>query len=122
MKNKFLSVIAAVLVAFSLAACSGYSDGERIGTVQKYSYKGVLNKSLEGELAMSGLRHSKNGVSNIFQFTVKDHKIDAKVKEALRSGEEVAIRYDQALIWNPFIQDTGYIVTEVIPNKISTRK
>ena len=46
-----------------------YSSGERVGYVQKFSQKGWLCKTYEGEIAMVNL---PGQIANTFQFTVRD--------------------------------------------------
>src|SRR5262249_51399202 len=65
-----------VAVVFSLAALwtaitltFSYSDGDRIGYVQKFSHKGWICKTWEGELAMTPV---PGAAPEIFRFTVRD--------------------------------------------------
>ena len=49
-----------------------YSDGERVGYVQKFSRKGWLCKTWEGELAMANVPGS---MPQLFHFTVRDDAV-----------------------------------------------
>jgi hypothetical protein len=67
-----------------------YSDGERVGWVQKFSRKGWLCKTWEGELAMSNVP----GVApQLFAFTVRDDAIAEAINNA--AGKRVALQYEQ---------------------------
>ena len=46
-----------------------YSDGDRIGYVQKFSHRGWLCRTWEGELAMNPV---PGATPQIFPFTVRD--------------------------------------------------
>ena len=67
-----------------------YSTGERFGYVQKFSQKGWLCKTWEGELQMI----SAPGVpAQIFPFTVRNDSVAGAIQDAI--GKRVAVQYDQ---------------------------
>jgi hypothetical protein len=105
--------------AFALAGCS-YSDGERSGTVTKFSKKGIFCKTWEGELVMGGMRtslsddgNSSTATANIFEFSVIDDGIVKKVREKLESGERATLIYEQELIPAICQRGTSYVITGV---------
>ena len=67
-----------------------YSDGERAGYVQKFSRKGWLCKTWEGELAMANLPGT---MPQIFQFSVRDPAVAEQINHSL--GQRVALHYEQ---------------------------
>jgi hypothetical protein len=73
-------------IAFGFA----YSSGERVGFVQKFSKKGWLCKTWEGELAQVNMPGS---LAQIFPFTVRSDSIAAAINAA--EGRRVAIKYEQ---------------------------
>lgn len=79
-----LSLWTAIALAWS------YSTGDRVGYVQKFSRKGWLCKTWEGELAMVSMPGT---AAQIFPFTVRDDAVAAKVNAA--AGKKVAITYEQ---------------------------
>lgn len=67
-----------------------YSSGERAGYVQKFSLKGYVCKTWEGELilvSMPGTQAEK------FAFTVKDESIAKKINASM--GKRVKIDYEE---------------------------
>ena len=67
-----------------------YSDGERAGIVQKFSRKGWVCKTYEGELAMSIVP----GVTpTIWEFSVRDERVVAQLSQAL--GKRVVLHYTE---------------------------
>ena len=67
-----------------------YSDGERAGILQKFSRKGWVFKTYEGELAMSIVP----GVTpTIWDFSVRDRKVVEKLNGAL--GKRVVLHYTE---------------------------
>jgi hypothetical protein len=90
---------ALVLSMGSLAACGmpgqigGYSEGDRVGTVTKLSFKGNVCKSWEGQLAMSNFTDG----SNTFEFSVDGNNLDVimAVRTAMESGDRVSLHYKQ---------------------------
>jgi hypothetical protein len=67
-----------------------YSSGDRAGYLQKFSNKGWLCKTWEGEIAMANLPGT---MPQIFAFTVRDDSIAAILNGM--SGQRVAIYYEQ---------------------------
>src|SRR5271163_4889250 len=67
-----------------------YSDGERAGVLQKFSRKGWVCKTQEGELA----QYVVAGVSpQIWSFSVRDRAIAAKLDSLV--GEKVRLHYTE---------------------------
>jgi hypothetical protein len=73
-----------------LALTWSYSSGERAGYVQKFSKKGWLCKTWEGELAMVTMPGT---VTEKFFFSVRDDSVAAQINQTL--GRRVAIAYEQ---------------------------
>ena len=69
-----------------------YSAGNRAGVLQKFSYKGWVCKTWEGELAMSTVP----GVAPvIWEFTVRDDGVAKLVNGAI--GKRVVLHYEEHL-------------------------
>lgn len=67
-----------------------YSDGERAGYLQKFSRKGWICKTWEGELAMTTVP----GVAPVlWNFTVRDPAIAGRVNELL--GKRLVLHYEE---------------------------
>ena len=69
-----------------------YSDGERVGFVQKFSRKGWLCKTWEGELAMANVPGS---MPQLFHFTVRDDAVAQHINSA--AGKRVTLHYQQRM-------------------------
>jgi hypothetical protein len=92
-----------------LALTWTYSSGERAGYVQKFSKKGWICKTWEGELAMVALPGT---LSEKFLFTVRSDSIAARINESL--GKRVAITYQQHVgVPTTCFGETGYWVSAV---------
>ncbi|HEV3075692.1 MAG TPA: hypothetical protein VHB47_14820 [Thermoanaerobaculia bacterium] len=88
-----------------------YSSGERAGYVQKFSHKGWLCKTWEGELAMVNL---PGAMPEIFRFTVRDGAVAARLNQTM--GQRVALHYEQHRgVPSSCFGDTEYFVTDVRP-------
>ena len=85
-----LAVVAlAALYVWAMFSWS-YSSGERAGWVQKFSKKGWICKTWEGEIAlvtMPGTAQEK------FPFTVWDERVAAQINAAM--GKRVSLHYDE---------------------------
>lgn len=67
-----------------------YSDGERAGYLQKFSRKGWVCKTFEGELAMTTVP----GVAPVlWRFTVRDPAVAAQINAVL--GKRMALHYEE---------------------------
>jgi len=95
-RGKLLAILAGIVllpvVAFALylfvALNWSYSDGERAGVLQKFSRKGWVCKTWEGELAMTTVP----GVApELWEFTVRDDDVARHVNAAL--GKRVTLHY-----------------------------
>jgi hypothetical protein len=104
-------------VTFKAFAADCYSTGVRRGEIQKFSIKGVFNKSWEGEMVQDGIRtkstsNGKAGVTNIWKFSVTDAAVAKKIEDAMFSGGEVAVKYCQSLFNTGIFTNTSYVVTD----------
>jgi len=81
---------AAFSIYIGLALAWSYSDGERAGILQKFSRKGWVCKTYEGELAMSIVP----GVTpTIWEFSVRNRAVVPQLSAAL--GNRVALHYTE---------------------------
>ena len=104
-------VVLVALVAgyFAVVLYWSYSTGERAGWVQKFSNKGWLCKTWEGELALVSLP----GTSvEKFQFTVRDDAIAAQINKVM--GQRVSLHYEEKVgLPTSCFGETRYYVTGV---------
>jgi hypothetical protein len=108
-----IPVVAILLFALYvwLALKVDYSEGERAGYVQKFSRKGWLCKTWEGELAMVNLPGT---MPQIFQFSVRDDAVAERMNKTL--GQRVRLHYEQHKgLPTTCFGETEYFVTEVEP-------
>lgn len=101
MKN---TLFALALFSLTLVGCSeNYSNGERIGFVTKFSNRGLIWKSWEGEL---NLTQTGMNTSSTFQFSIDNDRQDENVVKTLDSaatlGWKVKIRYHETAFKNWF--------------------
>lgn len=86
-----------------------YSAGERAGYVQKFSKKGWLIKTWEGELAMVTIPGT---LVEKFEFTVRQDSVAEKINATL--GKKVSLRYEEHVgIPTTLFGETGYFVVDV---------
>ena len=123
MKRLLLSL---VMLSVCFTGCSSnYSDGSRVGVLRKFSRKGVLIKSWEGELLLNaGMKDDGKGqqmvVNETWEFSVDpeaSHGEDIKqvvqdLKAALKSGKRVELYYNQNT-WPLLRISTDYCIYKV---------
>jgi len=107
------AVVIVPVVLFALytwtALSWSYSAGERAGYVQKFSKKGWVCKTWEGELALVSIPGT---MSEKFYFTVRDDAVAARVNQTM--GKRVALRYEQHKgIPTSCFGETEYFVVDV---------
>lgn len=91
--------IAVLLIVTVAALCTGYvmialnwsySKGERIGYIQKFSEKGWLCKTWEGELQMLPV---PGALPEKFLFSVRDKAVIGRLNSSM--GKKVSLSYEQ---------------------------
>lgn len=106
----WLLVLVALFAGYTWLALSwSYSEGERVGVLQKLSRKGWVCKTYEGELAL----YVVGGVSpTIWTFTVRDSKVAEQLNVVL--GERVRLHYaEHRGLPSSCFGDTPYFVDRV---------
>jgi hypothetical protein len=89
----FIVVVAAVIIYFTYFFT--YSEGNRAGVLIKFSKKGYVFKTFEGELNMGGVGNLPNTaqVNQIWLFSVTDKAVADSLM--LLEGKKVSLHYNQ---------------------------
>ena len=111
-KFTFIAV-GTVLLIFILwtvvAMTFSYSDGDRVGYVQKISNKGWIFKTWEGELAMVNM---PGAMTEKFLFSVRDDAVAQSIQNTM--GKRVRLSYEEHIgIPVSWFAETRYFVTGV---------
>jgi hypothetical protein len=111
-RSAFILALAvlAIVAGYVLTVMSwNYSSGERAGWVQKFSSKGWLCKTWEGEMAMVSMPGT---TAEKFQFTVWDDEVAARVNKVM--GKRVSLHYEEKVgIPTSCFGETRYYVDKV---------
>ena len=109
-----LVIIGAVALLTWTTLNFAYSNGERVGYLQKFSRKGWLCKTWEGDLAMANQPGTLQ--QQTFQFTVRDPAVADQINHSM--GQRVALHYEQHKgVPTSCFGETEYYVTRVEPVK-----
>ena len=109
-----LGVLIVPFVVFSLYVgmmfAFSYSEGDRAGVLQKFSRKGWVCKSYEGELAMTTVP----GVApTIWAFSARDDAVASRLSRAI--GKKVVLHYaEHPGIPTSCFGETRYFVDSVV--------
>lgn len=130
-------VIVVVLFGIAGLGCTrligngNYSEGYRSGLVSKFSNKGNIYKTHEGELVQGGLRTTRDfdgntGVSgNVWAFSVDNDNLSVikDIETAVEKGRPVRLKYHEVR-WNGFFikPDTYYRIDKVFPVEDDPKK
>lgn len=113
-----LPLLAVLLIIVALAGVYGmivwkwsYSEGERAGVVQKFSRKGWVCKTWEGELNMVVL---PGALPEKFFFTVWDDGVAASINRNV--GRRVTLHYEEKVgLPTSCFGETRYFIKKVTP-------
>ncbi len=110
----FLGLIVLPALLFSLYTWASlnwvYSSGERAGYVQKFSLKGYLCKTWEGEIVLVSMPGTQ---AEKFLFTVHDEAVAKKLNDSM--GLRVKIHYQEHKgIPSSCFGETAYFVDDLI--------
>ena len=109
-------ILAILIIAITLVFAAwyafiyyaSYSEGTRSGELIKFSHKGIVIKTWEGEISQ--------GISGaqIFSFSVEDNKKDIIQKLEKFQGRYVKLKYKERFAKISWLGDTKYFVIDVI--------
>src|SRR5438045_2782386 len=90
-----------------------YSEGNRSGILQKFSKKGNIFKTYEGELIMSSIASTTNVTlaSEKFYFSVKNDSIAKALFNF--EGKRVTLSYEEKRKHLPWSGETNYYITAI---------
>jgi hypothetical protein len=94
-----------------------YSEGYRAGLLQKFSSKGTIFKTYEGEMILSSVHTTSNMAiaSEKFLFSVNDDEVARQIEKF--QGEEVVVHYTEKNGKLPWRGDTPYLVDSIMPGR-----
>lgn len=119
--KRSIFIILAILIGVCLSSCKEhFSDGERVGTVTKFSQAGVFWDSWDGELNLT--QTGMNSAGEPFAFSFDNDREDQDslinlVNEAQRNGWKIKIVYHQVWGMKNLCNNRGesdYFVDDVI--------
>lgn len=117
-KRLIMWILILAVLAFALLYLStklSYSEGERAGVISKFSEKGFVIKTHEGELNVGAQGDVGNLSVNLWAFSVanNDPVIIKKLQDSMLSGKRVRMHYEQKYFKYFWLGDTEYYVTSV---------
>jgi len=87
----FIAALAGIFILYVwLALTWSFSEGERVGYVQKLSKRGWICKTWEGEMAMVTM---PGAIPDKFVFSIRDDKVAERINQF--AGKRVAVIYEQ---------------------------
>jgi hypothetical protein len=109
----FLGLLLIGVVVTFLVFNFTYSEGNRAGVIIKFSKKGYVFKTFEGELNIGGMGNIPNTaqLNQIWEFSVKDRHI-ADTLMGLE-GRKVSLHYTEKVQNLPWQGETKYFVDGV---------
>ncbi len=110
----FLAVLGAAVALFALytwfTLSWSYSEGERAGYLQKFSRKGWVCKTWEGEILLSSM---PGAIPERFAFSVRNDAVASQLMAA--TGKRVLLTYEQRKgVPSTCFGETEYFVEKVV--------
>lgn len=106
-----LAASALAALYFAVVLNWSYSSGERAGWVQKFSKKGWICKTWEGEITLVSM---PGAIPEKFPFTVTDDAVAMQINRHM--GRRVSLRYEQKVgLPTTCFGETRYYVVGVAP-------
>ena len=101
------TIVLLAVIWYSFIYFATYSDGYRSGELIKFSHKGIIVKTWEGEVSQ--------GISGaqIFSFSVMDNQPEVIKRLKEYQGKYVKLKYEEKFGTCLFWGDTKYFITEV---------
>jgi hypothetical protein len=109
-----VAILVALLALYTWAALNiSYSEGEREGFLQKFSRKGWICKTWEGEILLSSM---PGAIPERFSFSVRNEQAVKDLMAAM--GKRVQLSYEQHKgVPTECFGETEYFVEKVIVSK-----
>ncbi|PPK95847.1 MULTISPECIES: 6-phosphogluconate dehydrogenase [Nonlabens] len=101
------TILLLAVIWYAFIYFASYSDGYRSGELIKFTHKGFVVKTWEGEISQ--------GISGaqIFSFSVMDNQPEIIEKLKEYQGKYVKLKYEEKFGTFFFWGDTKYFITEV---------
>jgi len=112
--NRLLAILVIFLAIFVyFKYFYTYSEGYRAGLLQKFSNKGLLFKTYEGELILSSVASTANVALASEKFIFSVAKEDMSIKFDTLQGKNVIVHYIEKRGTVPWRGDSRYLVDSI---------
>ena len=106
-----------------------YSEGDRVGMVNKISKKGALWETYEGQMALEGISSSGQSLgANVWDFAIDNYlpeskrlELADKVRTYMDSGQKVKIHYVEMVKTLPWRSESDHLIQSIEPILVSGR-
>ena len=105
-----IGIVLLIAAIFAFNYYATYSDGYRAGKLIKFSHKGVLIKTWEGQLSQGV------GGDQLWDFSVEDNDKEVIEKLIDLQGQNVKIKYIERFWKMSWFGDTKHFAKEVTKN------
>jgi hypothetical protein len=99
-------LVALLIASYFTFTC--YSDGKRAGNVIKFSHKGMIFKTWEGELIQRNLSLAP---SDTWHFSVQDPAVAKQIEDAMSKGQHLDMEYCEKFYKFFWQGETNYFIT-----------
>ncbi len=116
--KKILLYVVLAVVCFTIGyfAFAGftYSEGSRTGLLLKFSHKGYVFKTWEGQLNLGGVSQQGGSIlNNMWDFSVRTDEEETITKLNTYEGKRIRLSYKEKMRHFPWQGETNYFVYKV---------
>ena len=114
MKYVKIALLVIILLAIGygvFATMATASEGSRAGELYKFSKKGVIFKTYEGELSIS----SRGAIGEKWAFSVNGNDTELIKQMENSMGKNITLHYNEKYVKMSWAGDTKYFITKVSP-------
>ena len=110
-KIGLLVIIVLAIGVGVIATMGSFGEGSRAGELFKFSKKGMIFKTYEGELSIS----SKGAMGEKWAFSVNGNDAELIKQMENSMGKNVTLHYNEKYVQMSWAGDTKYFITKITP-------
>lgn len=100
-------ILSSIVGTYVMASC--YSEGERSGNIIKFSHKGYIFKTWEGEL----VQRNFSTQADTWYFSVNNPAVAQQINTAVAQGNRVSLHYCEKVYTFFWQGETKYFIDKV---------
>jgi hypothetical protein len=117
---KYLLVFVLLLVCVYVSGCWETSEGERVGVITKFSHKGAIWSTWEGEMMLGSSNSGSTWQFALDNSSYRNENVQElvrKIQHYAETGERVKLTYKEEMITAPWRSGDTHLIQDVVSVK-----